>query len=86
MAYQLNGSRIIGPDDCVAADLHGLGTAAGKRRAALILAALNAPERRAAELRAIRGSAQSLAESGRATEDDVRALAHLIARLVEEVA
>lgn len=82
--YTLKGSQIV-LHGTVAADLHGMATEAGRRRAAVILRALNAPERAGAELRAIRAGAQSLAESGEATEDNVRALAHLIARLCEEV-
>lgn len=84
MNFELSGNQIVTADGTVAADLHGMATESGRRRAGVILAALNAPARQAAELRAIRCDAQSIAESGTAVEDDVRRLAHLVARLASE--
>jgi hypothetical protein len=88
MSYTLDVStgQLLSPEGKPVADLHGLGTPEGRARAERMLAALNAAPGRAEALKRIGAVARYLAESGQATEDGVRALAAVVADLVQEVA
>ena len=83
-SYTLENGQIIGPLGQVVADVHGLGTARGQRDVETMLRALNHRPERLQNLRRLRAQAQSLSESGRATEDDVRRLAAVLVELVQE--